>query len=232
MMEIVWCVPRSAARSITGLTANDSSMQVARMLDDSKKLGFYSVRHGMRVHVVDHDPMSMARGGGLDDVSLVKKYQMTEEDYDKRTNTLRAWKREQLKKNPDFKFADLMPGASKKAAEGAASDAGEAKPAAAAVDYLNPDLVKDLSVGQRCEVTPGARRGEVAYIGEISGRKGLWVGVRMDEPMGVSDGTSNGVRYYECEAGYGSFVRPDMVRVGDFPPRGIDDEDLGGDDEL
>jgi len=43
------------------------------MLDDSKKLGFYGLAHGHRVHVVDHDPMSLSRGGGLDDVSQVRR---------------------------------------------------------------------------------------------------------------------------------------------------------------
>jgi Ubiquitin-like domain len=45
-------------------------------------LGFYGVESGMEIHVVDADPFSMSRGGGLEDVSLVKKYRMSEEDYD------------------------------------------------------------------------------------------------------------------------------------------------------
>ena len=56
-----------------------------RLDDDQRMLGFYSVESGMRLHVVDNDPFSLSRGGGLEDVSLVQKYEMSEEDYDKRT---------------------------------------------------------------------------------------------------------------------------------------------------
>jgi tubulin-specific chaperone B len=56
--------------------------QIAKLNDDSKMLGFYGVESGMGIHVVDADPFSMSRGGGLEDVSLVKKYRMSEEDYD------------------------------------------------------------------------------------------------------------------------------------------------------
>jgi tubulin-specific chaperone B len=56
--------------------------QIAKLNDDSKMLGFYGVESGMEIHVVDADPFSMSRGGGLEDVSLVKKYRMSEEDYD------------------------------------------------------------------------------------------------------------------------------------------------------
>lgn len=44
---------------------------------------------GLQVHVTDDDPFSLTRGGGLEDVSQVQKYRMSEEDYDKRKGTLR-----------------------------------------------------------------------------------------------------------------------------------------------
>ena len=56
---------------------------IGPMDDDDKPLGYYGVRNGMEIHVIDTDPMSLSRGGGLDDVSLVQKYRMTDEDYDK-----------------------------------------------------------------------------------------------------------------------------------------------------
>ena len=65
----------------------------ARLDDDQRMLGFYSVESGMRLHVVDTDPFSLSRGGGLEDVSLVKKYEMSEEDYDKRTVLLQRCSR-------------------------------------------------------------------------------------------------------------------------------------------
>lgn len=63
---------------------SDGSLH-AKLDDDRKMLGYYSVESGMRLHVIDNDPFSLSRGGGLEDVSLVQKYQISEEDYDKRT---------------------------------------------------------------------------------------------------------------------------------------------------
>jgi hypothetical protein len=89
-----------------------------------------------------------------------------------------------------------------------------------------------MSVGVRCAVDPGERRGEVAFVGRVEGLPlGWWVGVRFDEPLGRGDGAVNGRRVFEAQPGYGGFVRPDKVKLGDFPP--IDEfaeDDLGGDE--
>ena len=56
----------------------------SRLDNDERMLGFYSVENGMRLHVVDKDPFSLSKGGGLEDISLVKKYEISDKDYDKR----------------------------------------------------------------------------------------------------------------------------------------------------
>ena len=44
-------------------------------------------------------------------------------------------------------------------------------------------------VGDRCQVEPGQRRGQVAFVGEVIGLpSGLWIGVIYDEPVGKHDG--------------------------------------------
>jgi tubulin-folding cofactor B len=57
---------------------------ICEMSDNSRMLGFYSVASGMEVHVVDTDPFSLSRGGGLTDTSLVEKYRMSDDDYSSR----------------------------------------------------------------------------------------------------------------------------------------------------
>jgi len=42
------------------------------MNDDSKQMGDYSVESGMEIHVIDNDPHSLSRNGGLEDVSQVR----------------------------------------------------------------------------------------------------------------------------------------------------------------
>lgn len=56
------------------------------------------------------------------------------------------------------------------------------------------------------------------------------VGIKFDEPVGTNDGTVKGVRIFDCEDGFGSFVRGKNVTVGDFPERDIMDEDSSDDE--
>ena len=80
------------------------------------------------------------------------------------------------------------------------------------------DLAAAIKPGSRCSVDPGDRRGEVKFVGRVEGLPlGFWVGVAYDEPLGKNDGSHKGKKYFEAEPGYGGFVRPDKVKVGDYP---------------
>ena len=89
-------------------------------------------------------------------------------------------------------------------------------------------------VGDRCEVNPGGKRGEVAFVGnKVDGLpKGWWIGVKFDEPVGKNDGSvkKNGVRLFECDDGYGSFQRPSNVTCGDYPV--VDEFAFSDEDEM
>lgn len=139
---------------------------ICPMNDNNRMLGFYSVESGMEVHIIDTDPFSLSRGGGLTDTSLVQKYKMDDETYDKRKGTMRDYIKEQRKLNPNFK---LKP----KNGAGSASDA----PAEDKAPPPGPESVEGIKVGDRCEVQPGARRGVVKFVGEIAEIKagGHWV---------------------------------------------------------
>mmetsp|Transcript_3742 Transcript_3742/g.6376 ORF Transcript_3742/g.6376 Transcript_3742/m.6376 type:complete len:84 (-) Transcript_3742:54-305(-) len=80
----------------------------------------------------------------------------------------------------------------------------------------------------RCETNVGARRGEVMYVGKVTGlEKGFWVGVKLDEPSGDSDGKVKDKVYFECGSNFGLFVRPADLKVGDYPE--IDEFDMDDD---
>lgn len=197
---------------------------VAHMNDDSRMLGYYSPEDGYVIHIVDMDPNSASANGWLEDVSKVDKYMMSDEDYNKREGTYRQWKEEQLRKDPTWTLEKAM-----------AEKRGETyvPPKAKIEDEdLMAEEAKGIEVGMRCEVTPGAKRGEVKFVGkDVQGLPlGWWVGVQFDEPLGKNDGTVKGVRYFECMDGYGSFQRPDKVAVGDYPEE--DDPFAEDEDEI
>lgn len=51
------------------------------------------------------------------------------------------------------------------------------------------------------------------------------MGVQLDEPTGDSNGTLGESEYFSCTEKYGLFVRPTDLKVGDYPPIDIFDED-------
>lgn len=206
------------------LTLLDENNQVvADMSNDDLMLGYYSPMDGWTIHITDLDPHSLSAGGGLEDVSLVEKYQISDDDYNKRDNNFRRWKEDKLAADPTWSFAKEIK--SRQDAQRMKADPNfvpePAKEPITDDDHLS-DLAAQMKVGDRCEVTLGGKRGTVQYIGRIpSIAPGYWVGVQYDEPVGKNDGTVKGSRYFECPPKYGGFVRPDKLQVGDYPE--IDD---------
>ncbi|KAG0245698.1 CAP Gly-rich domain-containing protein [Mortierella sp. GBAus27b] len=170
-------------------------------------LGAFPIEDYWTIKVVDTNPSSIK--GQYTDVSLVQKFELTEEEYEKRTDSLHAF----MKRNNLGRFND------------AASDTSSAD----AQNQTYEEAAKNIKVGDRCQVDIGGdamkRRGAVRFIGTTEFQSGLWIGVQYDEPLGKNDGSVQGVRYFTCPANYGSFVRPDKVETGDFPELDIFDED-------
>lgn len=63
-----------------------------------------------------------------------------------------------------------------------------------------------LVVGDRVKL--GSKYcGTVEYIGELHGKEGVWVGLRLDDPVGTNNGIYAGMRYFTAEDKYGLFAR-------------------------
>lgn len=66
------------------------------------------------------------------------------------------------------------------------------------------------------------------YVGKIAElAPGFWVGVQLDEPMGDSDGTVKGKKYFDVNGGnkFGVIIRPKDAQYGDYPALDDFDED-------
>lgn len=182
--------------------------------DDSKKLGYYGIESGMNIHIVDEDPHSLSKNGGLEDVTLVEKYVMPDEEYSKLDNSLRAYKKKQREKDPFWTFFP----------ENRRVPATDEK-------EFSKETTDHIKVDERCEVMPGKRRGTVRWVGSDEAfRSGFWVGIELDEPVGKNDGTVKEKRFFTCLKNYGVFVRPDKVKIGDFPELDIENLDLSSSD--
>ncbi|KAF9292956.1 hypothetical protein BGZ74_011904 [Mortierella antarctica] len=172
-------------------------------------LGKFPIEDYWTINVVDTNPSRVK--GQYNDVSLVEKFELAEEEYEKRTDSVLAFKR----RNNLGRFND------------AASDTS----ASSAQNKTYEEAAKSIKLGDRCEVDVGGvslkRRGTVCFIGLTEFQSGIWVGVQYDEPLGKNDGSMQGVRYFTCPPKYGSFVRPDKVQTGDFP-----EEDLFSDEDI
>eukprot|EP00735_Rhodelphis_limneticus_P008307 TRINITY_DN2120_c0_g1::TRINITY_DN2120_c0_g1_i1::g.12914::m.12914 TRINITY_DN2120_c0_g1::TRINITY_DN2120_c0_g1_i1::g.12914 ORF type:complete len:303 (+),score=39.36,sp/Q67Z52/TBCB_ARATH/45.53/3e-74,Ubiquitin_2/PF14560.1/3.1e-30,CAP_GLY/PF01302.20/6.9e-23,ubiquitin/PF00240.18/0.0058 TRINITY_DN2120_c0_g1_i1:87-911(+) len=185
--------------------------------DDTRMLGYYSPLDGYTLHVQDTDPFSMSAHGGLEDLSLVQKYVMPDDEYNKRDNTYRKYKETMLAKDPSWTLDTEMK---------RRKDPNYEPKAQITDPEYGGDLAKDMKVEDRCEVYPGSRRGSIRYVGKAENLgPGYWIGVEYDEPFGKNNGTVKGVKYFECEDKFGGMVRPEHVKVGDYPPLDLDDFD-------
>lgn len=174
---------------------DDKNQLISKLADENSLLGSYDLNDAKVLHVID----SSHQAGEFEDLSKVKKFELSEEDYSKRGETFRAFKQKLKVEDGDPK--DSEDAKMKKLQE-------------------EEELLKKITVGSRCEIRVAGkpnRRGTVMYTGKTEFKPGFWVGVKYDEPLGKNDGSVGGKRYFECSPNYGGFVKPHDVTVGDFP---------------
>ncbi|ELU07644.1 hypothetical protein CAPTEDRAFT_180954 [Capitella teleta] len=189
---------------------NNDDKLVCVLNDNEALLGSYQIDDGMRIHAVD----TVGKVGEFEDLSKVEKFELAEDEYAKRTDSVRAFK-ERMKMG---QFREVDPEEQKRIDEEKQRKKDEEAKKAAS-----------LTIGSRCEVRvekQPIKRGTIKYVGETDFKPGLWVGVQYDEPMGKNDGSVKGRRYFECPAKYGGFIKPSQVTAGDFPELGLEDDDL------
>jgi len=184
---------------------------VATLSDGDRPLGFYGVRDWQVLEVTDLSPPGASLTGQFTDVSQVDKFELSEQEYAQRQDTVLAYKQ----RNKLGRFAP--------------PDSKASTPAAS-----EPSV--NIPLNARCEVDSGEddglkKRGTVRFVGptKFGAGVGVWVGIEYDEPIGKNDGSVQGERYFSCKPSFGAFVRPSKVRVGDFPPLDLgleDDEEM------
>lgn len=191
--------------------------------EEDKMLGAYPVEDYMRLYVKDTNPHRIKNQ--YTDVSLVEKFELTEEEYTKRSGMKSLCKVKD--KNSTISILDTVRAFKERNKLGRFSEEAAAKERAIELAYK--EAAEHIKVGDRCEVIVDdesvRRRGTVRFVGETQFQPGLWVGVQYDEPLGKNDGSVQGVRYFTCPNKYGGFVRPTKVNVGDFPEEDLMDSD-------
>lgn len=199
-METITGIPPSCQRVSLKRPSGDS-IPIEAADEDSTYMQSFPMVPYAELHIVDTRPPSSRPN--FSSAVGVEKYVLPEEDYEKKADSVLAWKK-------TAKLGRFDPNA---------PSHEQAKIAAIAQEIE----ARGIAVGKRCRVgQDDTRRGEVKYVGEVKeipGSIGAWVGVRLDEPVGKNDGSIGGTRYWgdASEVHHGVFVRPERVEVGDWP---------------
>lgn len=166
-----------------------------------------------RLHIVDtNDNSTVHQVQDLDGVCNEDvEFKYSNEDYARKQDSVLRWKADNKlgRFDPDFEQKKLS------------------------IIQENMRLSSTMQVGQRCRIIniQGERRGTIRFIGKIplldEGAE-VWVGVEFDEPVGKNSGYIDGVKIFDCRKNHGSFVKPKLIEVGDFP----EDDPFISDDEI
>lgn len=188
--------------------------------------------------VKDINPATASLAGQYTDVSRVEKFEISDQEYAARRGS-HHWDNCWDTQTPVPFLSDTV------LAYKQAHKVGRFAPPSGA--EIPENSYVDIHIGSRCKIDAGEgeleKRGTVRFVGPTKFAKGVWVGIEYDEPLGKNDGSwapiscslvipqqkyccrVQGERYFTTRQSYGGFVRPDRVRVGDFPVEDLDMND-------
>ena len=76
--------------------------------------------------------------------------------------------------------------------------------------------LSEFQIGQTIEI-PDGRTALVQFVGNTQFAAGDWIGVALEDATGKNDGSVQGQRYFDCQAGHGLFLRPATAKVIERP---------------
>ncbi len=191
---------KTKLESILGIPPSSQSISYkGSLLSDGTLLG--------QLSLLDFDVLTVSdlhqkdRLKQYTDVSLVEKFEISQKEYESKSDTVREFKR----LNKLGRFKDVTTKEEEEKQEEGKGD------------------LEGKQLGDRCMTHgDGEKRGTVRYMGKLKEKKGYWIGVEYDEPIGKHDGKE----YFKCKDKFGVFLRPAIVITGDYP-----EEDLFNDDD-
>ncbi|KAF1970182.1 tubulin-specific chaperone-like protein B [Bimuria novae-zelandiae CBS 107.79] len=206
-LEPITGIPASC-QQLTLRVASQDAVQISAADEETTQLAAFPLQPYAEITVGDTRPPGARTD--FSDLASVEKYTMPTTEYETRTDSVLAWKKNQKL----GRFDPNAPSIEQQKVQASEREIEE----------------RGITLGARVRILPetDSRRGTVSYVGPVPEIPGIgsWVGITLDEPTGKNDGTVNGTKYFECGRNYGVFLRPERCEIGDFPPLDLGDEDL------
>ncbi|CAK9292677.1 unnamed protein product [Gordionus sp. m RMFG-2023] len=192
---------------ITGATLEHMHIQIfdssGKILKDSPEeftclKDYCGLDRNITLNVIDKS----INTGAFDDISKVQKYEISNDAYANRIDTVRNFLMQHKTSQNDSSHLNKGSG-----------DTNAAK----------------INIGDRCKVFikgQPVKIGTVMFTGETHFKPGIWIGVKYDKPLGKNDGSIDDKRYFECDNKYGAFVRSENIEIGNFPELSLESYEI------
>ena len=146
-----------------------------------------------RIHVNDTRPDSELNElvDNKENKEKSEFFQLNDEEYNKKTNTVRSWKLQ----NKLGRFNDNF-------SVNKNNEINECK-----------EKASNFKINDRCKVIRDGRIGTIKYIGTVEqiDKEFIWVGIEFDDPVGKNDGSIKGHYYFNCKDKFGGFLKANAI---------------------